>query len=596
MGVGTFIRGLWPIRNYYQRPPTIRLFFSRVVLDFARENPELLSYARVLERFGIYWHNKYLTDVSGKFATAQNKRYCKDLKILRSYDWTKLDQTDHLSAEVLEWYLDNECRKTPFLFHHYPVNQLVGAHTELPRFMITIHQINTKRDARHYIHRLRGFKKKIHQLILTLERKEKLGMVPPSYIIELVIDDLDKFLAEKIEENPLYTNLADRLAELPRVSERKRMRYLNEAKKNLSEVVYPAYEGLRMHFRRIRDLADERAGVWKLRRGDAYFKYMLRSHTTTGLTPDEVHQLGLQEVDRIQEEISAAFDKEGISLVNGSLSDTLRALSEDGNYLYPDTDEGRLQCLKDFETIVREAEEMAKGLFLQQPSLPCHVGRLPKYKEASSPEAYYEPPSYHGSRAGIFYVNLGNMRNIIRFGMRTLTYHETVPGHHFQVARQIELQGVPLFRRIIPFTAYVEGWALYAERLAWEQKWYYDRMDNIGRLQSELFRAVRLVVDTGIHAKKWRRKEAIEYMMAHTGTKRPAIQVEVDRYIVDPGQACSYKIGELKLLELRDRAQQELGDRFDIKQFHAAILNQGSVPLEVLDKVIEHHIRNQQHD
>lgn len=591
MGAWEFVRGLWPVRNYYEKPPTIRLFFMRVVIDFARENPELLSFARILERFGIYRHNRYLTDVSGKFAISQNKRFKKDLKALLSYDWDRLDRGDLISAEVLEWYLENEAKKEPFLFLNYPVNQLVGAHTELPRFMLTIHQINTPRDARHYIYRLRGFRKKIRQLIRTLERREKLGVIPPSYIIEQIINDLDRFLAESLRENSLYTNLEERLPELPRMRESKRLLYLGKAAHNLRHYIYPAYENLRLHFKRIRKIAEERAGVWKLPNGAAYYEYILRNHISVPLGPAAVHLKGLEEVTRIQDELSEAFHQANITLQNGSISDTLRELAQDPAYHYPDSEEGRLQCLIDFEQIVREAEDQATSWFLTQPDKSCHVARLPRYKESTAPEAYYEPPSYHGSRAGIFYVNLGAMKHIVRFGMRTLTYHETIPGHHFQVSRQMEMSRLPFFRRVIPFTAYVEGWALYAERLAWEAGWYTDPLENIGRLQSELFRAVRLVVDTGIHWKQWTRKKAIEYMHEHTGINREAIQVEVDRYIVDPGQACSYKIGELKILDLRKKAQDALGDRFDIKQFHSVILNQGAVPLEVLEKVMDDFIQ-----
>lgn len=589
MGIGNFIRGLWPPRNYYLKPPTIGMFFNRVVFDFALENPELLSLARILERFGIYRHNSRLTDVSGRFRQTQNHRFRVDLKILRSYDFERLTPQEQISYRVLEWYLENEARRQPFLYHDYPVNQLSGVHKELPTFMITIHQLETGRDARHYIQRLKGFKRKLRQVTRRMQKAAKQGIYPPRFVVEKVIQELDEFVKPKAKSHSLFTTFQSKVRNLNRVSPRQARKYCQAVEEALQEHVYPAYQELRQYFNSILEQVSDDDGVWKLPDGERYYAYVLRSHLTTDLSPREVHDLGWREMERIEGELRLALEKLGYDTAQ-PLAATLQSLNVDERFTYPDDYEGRLACLDAYEQMVREAEQKLPELVADVPQKEVIIERLPRFKESTSPEAYYEPPSYGGDRSGIFYVNLGDMRKVVKWAMPTLAYHETVPGHHLQVALQMELEEVPFFRKIIPFTAFVEGWALYAERLAYEEGWLKDEYANIGRLQSELLRAVRLIVDTGIHWKRWTRQEAIAFMRQHAGMPEPAIVAEVERYIVNPGQACAYKIGELKLLALRDKVKQTLGDRYDAKAFHSLLLNNGSIPLDVLELIVDEYL------
>jgi uncharacterized protein (DUF885 family) len=329
-------------------------------------------------------------------------------------------------------------------------------------------------------------------------------------------------------------------------------------------------------------------GVWRLPDGDAYYAYALRHHTTTDLTPEEVHQLGLKEVARIQSEMRKLFAGQGIAH-NESFGEMQRAywasLQNKPELGYPDTPESRKQVLADYLHIIEEAQKNIKDVFDVTPKTPIKVEAVPQYQQNSSPGAYYQPPALDGSRPGIFYVNLANLPS--KTGMQTLAYHEGVPGHHFQLAVQRETQGIPTFQKALGFTAHLEGWALYTEKLARELGFYKDAYTKLGNLWSELFRASRLVLDTGIHYKRWTRDQAQSYANDNVGTR---LVGEIDRYIAWPGQAASYKIGELKILELREKMKKALGDKFTLKAFHNLILLNGSMPLAVLEKIVEQHI------
>jgi uncharacterized protein (DUF885 family) len=270
-----------------------------------------------------------------------------------------------------------------------------------------------------------------------------------------------------------------------------------------------------------------------------------------------------------------------------SLGDVLRALHREERFTHPDSDEGRQTILVEYQRILDEAAPRLPPLFGRLPRAPVRVERVPAFREAGAAGAYYWPPPLDGSRPGVFYANLRDPREVARFGMRTLAYHEAIPGHHLQIALAQEMEGVPLFRRVVPFTAFVEGWALYAERLAAEQGWHPTPFDRLGQLVAEVFRAARLVVDTGLHAKRWTREQAVDYMLRNTGMGETEVAAEVERYIVLPGQACAYKVGQMKILELRERARSALGPRFDLRTFHDRVLGQGSLPLELLEEEID---------
>jgi len=331
--------------------------------------------------------------------------------------------------------------------------------------------------------------------------------------------------------------------------------------------------------------------VWKLPEGNAYYAYCLRSNTTTDLTPAQVHEIGLKEVERIETEMKSILTAVGYA----GIQDAPRKLSEFGKeeqFLYPNTDEGRAAALAEYQRILDEMNASLDRFFGLRPKASLKVERIPEFREKTSAGAYYQQGDMSGSRPGVFYANLRDMKEIQKFGMKTLSYHEGIPGHHFQLSIAQELRGVPFFRRLVPFTAYIEGWALYAEKLAREQGFYKDDpYGEMGYLDSELLRAVRLVVDTGIHFKHWTREKAIEYMDAHTASAHESVVSEIERYIVMPGQACAYKIGEIKIVEQREKMKKALGDKFDLRQFHDLVLKNGSMPLILLERAVDDYIK-----
>jgi uncharacterized protein (DUF885 family) len=303
------------------------------------------------------------------------------------------------------------------------------------------------------------------------------------------------------------------------------------------------------------------------------------------MSPNEIHELGLREVARIEGEMRLLLDANGFA--GQPIGQAMISLGKDPRFLYPNDETGRNAALAEYKRLIDDATRHSAQLFLTAPRAVCEVHRVPVFKEATAPGAYYEGASMDGTRPGVFYANLRDMNEVAKWSMPTLAYHEGVPGHHWQISVAQELKGLPQFRKVIPFTAYMEGWALYAEWLAKQAGWYgNDPFGDLGRLQAELFRAVRLVVDTGIHEKRWTREQAIAYMLGKTGMGEQEVTAEIERYIVAPGQACAYKVGMLKIQELRARAQRQLGAKFDQREFHDVILKNGALPLEILEEQV----------
>jgi uncharacterized protein (DUF885 family) len=357
--------------------------------------------------------------------------------------------------------------------------------------------------------------------------------------------------------------------------------------KALTAGVYPAYARLVTALEAERPAAAQQgAGVGRLPGGAALYAVMLRQATTTEYTPDQVHQIGLDEVARITAEMDAILRAQGMS--EGTVAARMQALNVRPDQLYPDTDEGRAEILARYNAILREVETRTPEFFATVPSAPLLVARVPVALEKGAAGGSYQPAALDGSRPGTFFANLRDPAETPKYTMKSLAYHEGVPGHHFQIATALGLKNLPLIRQQTLYTAYAEGWGLYAERLAAEIGMYKDDpLGDLGRLQAEIFRATRLVVDTGLHAKGWSREQAIAYMVANTGMSESDVATEVERYMARPGQACAYKIGQLKILELREKARVALGARFDLRAFHQVVLENGAAPLTVLERLVD---------
>jgi uncharacterized protein (DUF885 family) len=592
VGVAVFIFIWWLISLIWGKPWSLNLFFMRVFLDVLFENPEILTMIGVLERLGIYCHNAKLADASDAHELKQYAKMKRFLRILHSYDRRRMKDSQKLSADILDWFIEDQLSTEPFRHNTYPVNQMFGIQSQLPNLMMTIHPLKNIRGARTYIKRLGKFGIKIDQTLEGLRIREDKGSLPPSFTVRHVLEEMKTFIDQPAEENPLYTVFEKKIGEL-KLSLARKEKLLAGVKREINQTVYPAYQKLIDYFAALEPKVREDYGVWNLPDGDAYYAQCLRSSTSTELTPDEVHEIGLQEVARIEGEMTTIL--EGLGYESGNPAQQVAAFGEEERFLYPNTDQGREDCLADFQHYLDEMDRAISDVFDVRPKAELEVQRVPEFFEKTTAGAYYQPADMGGSRPGVFYANLRDMKEIQKFGMKTLAYHEGIPGHHFQLAIAMELKGVPFFRRMIPFLAYVEGWAMYAENLARELGAYQDDpYGELGFLDSILFRAVRLVVDTGIHHQRWTREQAITYMEEHSAQARESIVSEIERYFVMPGQACAYKIGEIKVLELREKAEQEMGDRFNLRQFHDVVLKNGAMPLTILEQVVDDYINRGQ--
>ena len=584
------IAGALLAHTWYAKPLSIEWFYARSFLRFVLDEPELLTHFRILEPIGIRSHNGRLTDASTAHDDRVFARLNDDLATLHRYDASGYTGQDRLSYDIFEYFIANQVRREPWRYHNYPVNQLFGVQSDVPNLMTQTQQVNDATDAEHYIARLSEFPRKIDQVIDGLKLRESKGIVPPKFAVEKVSDQIKGFLAPGPDGNTLTVSFKEKLDKIPadKMDAATRAALVARVKQGVAESVVPAYNALAAHLETLRPKATRNDGVWALPQGDQFYQYAIESNTTTRMTADEIHALGLSEVARIGAEMDRSLSEAGY--VEGTRSERMRRLGVSPAQRYPETDEGRAQILKDYQAIIDEISAGLDPWFGAKPKAGVIVVRVPPFAEKTAPGAYYNPPPMDGSQPGKFFANLGNIGETHKYSMRTDAYHEAVPGHHLQNAIAQEIQGLPFFRRVVPFTAYMEGWALYAEQLAWEMGFEKNPLDNLGRLQLEMFRAVRLVVDTGIHSKRWTREQAIDYMVENTGMPESAVVVEIERYIVAPGQALAYKVGMLKILELRERAKGELGGRFDIREFHDEVLKNGAMPLSVLERVIDAYI------
>ncbi|MDT3279749.1 DUF885 domain-containing protein [Shewanella scandinavica] len=573
---------------FAKKPFFFRAFLDRSVVKMAFESPETLTSLGFLESVGITGHNAELDDDSPE---AMDKTFAqvRDLReTLLSYSDADLDENQRISKDIALYLADFALVSEPYRYHNYPLNQLFGVQNGYPSFMQAQHQVHSVGDAENYLSRLQKVKLKFAQTLEGLKIREAKGIIPPKFVIERVLTEMNDFVATPIQDNILYSSFKTKLADTD-ISADEQARLLAAAEADIKGYVHPAYQLFIDYFTQLQAKAGTDDGYWALPNGDLAYEQLLKFFTTTNYTADEIHAKGLAEVDRIQSEIMTILAAEGYDVSQG-FSVAIEALAADPKFYYEDSDAGRAQILVDYQHILDEVNAGLGDAFRIRPEAGMEVVRIPEFKEKTAPGAYYQQPAIDGSRPGRFYANLYDIKATPKYGMRTLAYHEGIPGHHFQIAVAMELEGMPLIRKMAPFTAYIEGWALYSERLAWELGFQKDPFDNIGRLQAELFRAVRLVVDTGIHHSRWTREQAIDYMKKNTGMSDRDVTAEIERYIVMPGQATAYKVGMMKILELREKAKSALGDKFDLRDFHDVVLKNGAVPLDILETLVDRYI------
>lgn len=539
-------------------------------------------------RLGIEQRPGRWDDISEQAALEAYEIAQQDRKRLRGFRFQQLSSAAQLDHRLFESQLGREIAQHEWRLHDYPVNQMHGVHSETPAFLINIHRIATIPDAQAYILRLKGFTGRFDELIRSLELREKLGILPPHFVFPMVIVDCENLLKGRPFEDTDRdcTLLGDFRSKLSRIDLTPEIaqRLEREARRALTRSVGPAYRKLIDTLERQAKLADDRDGAWKHPNGDKFYAYALRRATTTTIDPRNLHDLGLDEVRRIHEEmrqICEDLDHEG------TLQEFFTFLRSDERFYYPNTDAGRRAYLERATEIVGVMRGRLDELFITIPEAPLVVRAVEAYREQSAGKAFYERGTPDGSRPGVYYANLFDMASMPNYQMEALAYHEAIPGHHMQISIATELEDLPRFRRHASYTAYSEGWALYTEYVPKEIGLYQDPYSDFGRLAMELWRACRLVVDTGIHRMRWTRQEAIDYLLANTPNPEADCVKAIERYIVMPGQATAYKIGMLKIQALRSRAQNVLGEEFDLRAFHDLILTMGPVPLDVLEEQVK---------
>ncbi|MCF8276727.1 MAG: DUF885 domain-containing protein [Flavobacteriales bacterium] len=570
--VAVLVFGVWFAKLIWFRPLSIDHFFERAYIDFLWNDPEALTQTGVLDPFGFQGYRSELTFISPAATRNLAEVGRANLEILEEYDRNKLEPAQMVSYDVLHWFLETGVEAEPFLFHDYPITHISGAHIELPQFMNSL-PLNSKNEIENYLSRLEKVDEKFGSVIDALSERQKLGFVPPTHILQKSIAFCDNFYETPVSENPLFVSFEKKLNSIELLEPNMRLSYLERCAKTIQEVVIPSYKRLSGYLLQLEHHSLAIAGVWQLPNGDAYYRSCLLQQTTLPLDPDSLYQLGRMEMERLK-----------------SLLKKMEVFATGSNAEYFQTDSfGRLEAIQYFKKASDDIKPLLPSYFNKLPSTELEVLELPEYRSNNSTFALYISPRGEPLSPGKMYVNTWKANNLTKHLAKTYAYHEGIPGHHLQKGIQADLKDIPTFRRFVPFTAYSEGWAMYAEQLGHEMTGTLMVWDKIGQVQSELFRTARMMTDIGIHHKKWLREQAIDFMVENAGISESEAADEVDRYIVWPGQGCAYKVGLMKFLELRERAESRI-PAFDIKEFHDVLIGQGAMPLQILEQRVDEYI------
>ncbi|WP_197076427.1 DUF885 domain-containing protein [Luteimonas sp. FCS-9] len=559
---------------------SVSAFFARFSDEWMRRQPSASTASRYFDEALQRQLDRELTPQTPAFRAQTIALAERGLVELARFDPAAMSDTERVSAELMAWQLRSLIEGDRYDDYAYPLQQFGGANVGLPNLMTVVHPVRDARDADSYLARLDLFEARMDEATAQAHALAARGILPPRFILEATIAQMRQFVAAPPQRNPLVATFDERLQGVDGLDAATRQSSVEAATRIVRDSVYPAWSRAIAELEAQLPRATDDAGLWRFPDGEQAYAYQLRRFTSTDLDARQIHEIGLREVARIEGEMDAILRSLGRddSSVEARLAQLRRDLA------YPDDAAGRAAIMADIETMMRDAERRSDALFDIRPRSAVIARPYPEYRWASAAASYTAPP-LDGSRPGVYQMPLRPER-LTRFGLRTLVYHETVPGHHFQVALAVENAALPKFRQtraLGGISAFSEGWALYAGRLAAEEGWYADDPEGrLGQLDAELFRARRLVVDTGLHAMRWTRQQAIDYGIPPS---------EVDRYVVMPGQATSYMIGQLEIVRLRDKARAALGDRFDPRAFHNRVLLTGVVPLDLLEREVDAYVR-----
>ncbi|ABI72706.1 DUF885 domain-containing protein [Shewanella frigidimarina] len=563
--------------------------FEAIFMENVMANPVNQTYLGIKQDYGKW------NDLSDAAADADLARSKQQLTRLTSLDANKLNEQAALSYELLKAGLEHSISDDKWRYHTYPINQMYGVHSVVASFLINQHQVTDESDAKAYISRLNAIPTLLAQLETSLEIRAKKHIIAPKFVFPYVISDSKNIITgapftDTGKDSALWADATRKVNKLDITNDSKKA-LLAEVKRALLTKVKPAYEQLITYTKSLEARADTRDGAWKLPDGEAFYNNALARTTTTDMTADTIHDLGLSEVKRIHDEMRIIMKKVHFA---GSLQEFFVFMRDDKQFYYPETDEGKTAYLAQAKSLIDTMESRLDEVFTIKPKAELVVRKVEAFREKSAGKAFYDQPAPDGSRPGSYYANLYKMEAMPKYQMEALAYHEGIPGHHMQIAIAQELQGIPKFRKFGGYTAYIEGWGLYSEYFPKEMGLYADPYSDFGRLSMELWRACRLVVDTGIHAKKWTREQAITYYVENTPNAESDAIKMVERHIVMPSQATAYKVGMIKILQLREQAKKALGAKFDIREFHTVILKNGPLPLDILEEQVNKWIKQVQ--
>lgn len=515
-----------------------------------------------------------------------------NLAKINSIDASILDAQTAVSLRLQKQTLQDNINDYKWRHHNYPLNQMFGIHTQIPSLLINQHSIDNAKEAQDYIARLHAIPALFTQVIDGLNLREKKGIVPPKFVFPFITESSINVITgapfDEGEDSALLSDFTKKVKKLE-IGQAEKDALIADAVSALKDSVKPGYENLITAVKQLATKADTLDGAWKFPEGEAFFNRALQRTTTTDLSAQEIHDIGLSEVARIHTEMR---DIMKTVKFEGTLNEFFDFMRVDKQFYYDETAQGKARYLSEATAIIDDMKTRLDELFIVKPKAELMVKAVEAFREKAAGKAFYQRPSMDGSRPGIYYANLYRMSDMPVYQMEALAFHEGIPGHHMQLAIAGELGELPKFRRFGRYTAYTEGWGLYSEFLPKEIGYYKDPYSDFGRLAMELWRACRLVVDTGIHAMQWDREQGIEYYVANTPNPKPDAVKMVERHIVMPSQATAYKIGMLKILELREKAKTEMGNSFDIREFHDVVLKNGPVPLNVLSEYVDEYIQS----
>ena len=564
------------------RSASIDEFFETFTAEWVRGDPDLATAIRYFSGEEQARLERQLTPRTQAHSKERIALARSGLKDLGTFDHTKLDATQRVSAGLMQWQLKAIVKEEPYLDYSFPLEQFRGANVDLVETLTLRHPLITAQDAENYLARLALIDDRMNESVAEARRLVGKEMVPPRFIVDATLKQMRTFSEVPADQNPLVSVFAQKIGAVEDIASASRETLHKKAIALVDKEVYPSWQRAIALLESLLSKTNDDAGLWRLSGGDTAYANALERFTTTSMTPDQIHQIGLQQVARIESQMDGIL--KGLGRKEGSVSERMQKLEEDLRYPNPTSDAARTKFMEDIDVLLKDAIARSIPMFARTPKTPVIAQPFPKFREASAAANYNRAPLDY-SRPAIFQMPLRPQR-MTKLGLRTLVYHETIPGHHFQIALEQENTTLPRFRQaraLGGISAMSEGWALYAEKLAAESGWYEgDPEGLLGQLSAELWRARRLVVDTGLHSKRWTRQQAIDYGIEAS---------EIDRYVVLPGQACSYMIGQLRILEIRDRARRQLGDKFSLRGFHSAVLDTGTTPLGLLEREVERYVQ-----